>query len=700
MMGKGKIALLLLALVFSSGAAFAETDCTGLGESCSGGGFGGCCVPGICIGGTCEAGYFCGNVGQACTNELPDGGPIYNGCCGQVGGYTECENGLCDWVSGEPECTVHMGWCNNIPGDVCCSIDDICRVVPQNDLVLCAVHPEYDLKLLVGDAYDIIGMSIPTGASEELLIHIVQDGSQSADVSLDAQIVGGATLVPSGQMQVQVQPSSYSQEISYQVTCPGTPGTHIITLEIDSPDGIKEPNLDEYNDFGAGENVYEQDNVATVVVTCADGDLAAQNAQAVPSSALAGENVQASVEVANIGTSPSPPNTQIEVRAAVQGMPAIAAQTLNTLPLAAGESREVGFQFTCPQVTAPTQYAVNFAVDNADSIGEVDEGNNAASATFSCTPVQQGGISFAFSAAAMLLAFALLALAYMASYVFDQPHLRAIILDEVVHLLATAVVLISLVSLATALDTVYIPGLLGAAGGEVGGTLGMQAENALWEISSDISAAFNSFKGLNENLGVAASRSVYCTYLGAGYSLVACSTLNMLRGTTVQAMIVLGSALSDISIEQLLLKLSQLYAFTILMPAGLFLHAFKFTRAGGAALIAIAAGFYIVHPLTVVLFENMLMEQVESVGGEQWANSAPLVDPGVTCDPAVQDVAQLDNERAQIADSGLMDHVVFLALVRSIFATIARLMITLAFIRAFAGLLGSEIDVSALARIS
>ena len=91
---------------------------------------------------------------------------------------------------------------------------------------------------------------------------------------------------------------------------------------------------------------------------------------------------------------------------------------------------------------------------------------------------------------------------------------------------------------------------------------------------------------------------------------------------------------------------------------------------------------------------------MESVGGEQWANSAPLVDPGVTCDPAVQDIAQLDNERAQIADSGLMDHVVFLALVRSIFATIARLMITLAFIRAFAGLLGSEIDVSALARIS
>ena len=75
-----------------------------------------------------------------------------------------------------------------------------------------------------------------------------------------------------------------------------------------------------------------------------------------------------------------------------------------------------------------------------------------------------------------------------------------------------------------------------------------------------------------------------------------------------------------------------------------------------------------------------------------------------TCDPMESDVDVSRNQMMDFAksltDFNLVESTEYVIMVRIIFASILNLIITLGFIRAFAHIIGSEIDVSALARIS
>lgn len=646
---KAFIALALLLalsqLAYSAGACALITEsCQSDGDCCSYGAFSLSCnryshrceLPGQ---------NFCGLEDYACTIPAPGGQP-YNG-------YGCCEGYVCEGLS--------------------------CAGVP-------------DLEVLIFNEDPTILQS-QASATLEVAVMNSGGGATGAGFALSASSNGGASVQPQTQ-NMQALAGGREDYAEFTVTCPNVNvrTEYVITATADPNNAVSE--YDENN------------NAMSITLVCApvaqpDMSVAAYSLQ--PQTAHEGESVVLHATVQNSGIA-TPAGVQIPIAASVQnpqGQPPIAAQSASMGQLAQGGRSDVEFSFACPQVSEPSVYVARLSVDEGNRVAESNEGNNAISAPFTCMPAEQNGAPNAgLAGIAILLALSILALAYMASYVFDQPHLRGIIYDETVHLLAAAVVLLAIVSLTVALNNTYAPALLRAAGGGAGGeTLGGQAMQMLNGIGNDLSSSFNGFREVNENLGKSASKSVYCTFFGAGYSLVACSTLNMLRGTTVQAMVALGGAISDISAEKLLLQLAQMYAFSLLLPIGLFLYAFKFTRAGGAALIAVAVGFYIVHPLTIVFFEAMLMPQVQSVGGQQWGGAAN-VDTQVSCDPFEQSLGQIEAERAQLASPQLMEHVIFLAIVRAVFATIVRLMITLAFIRAFASLLGSEIDVSALSRIS
>ena len=58
------------------------------------------------------------------------------------------------------------------------------------------------------------------------------------------------------------------------------------------------------------------------------------------------------------------------------------------------------------------------------------------------------------------------------------------------------------------------------------------------------------------------------------------------------------------------------------------------------------------------------------------------------------------NYASTLTDFSRSENLAYIVLVRIIFASILNLIITLGFIRAFAHIIGSEIDISALARIS
>lgn len=301
---------------------------------------------------------------------------------------------------------------------------------------------------------------------------------------------------------------------------------------------------------------------------------------------------------------------------------------------------------------------------------------------------------------ALAAAISALALAFMASYVFSLPHIRPIIQDEGLQVLATGAVLLSIVGVNAFIDGYMVSALGVATGGSTpyaGITNAMDAAAAtLSGMEGKATTMYSQFESTSNDLGREASKGIFCSFLGVGFSLVNCSPLNAFRGSITTAAFATSAALADVYAQQALLSLARNAAFAFLIPLGLFFRCFKTSRGAGGALIAIGFGFYTAYPIMIVATDKLLH-------GSNYSTPAGM--PSVeTCDPAETNVGtsknQVMNYASALTDFGRAENLAYIVLVRTIFASILNLIITLGFIRAFAHVLGSEIDVSALARIS
>lgn len=312
---------------------------------------------------------------------------------------------------------------------------------------------------------------------------------------------------------------------------------------------------------------------------------------------------------------------------------------------------------------------------------------------------------------AVVIAFAILGLAYMASYVFGMASLRAIVQDEVLQVIATGAIALALLGVNGAVD-VYMVDMLKATNATVTCTdptnastcdksMMGEANSVLAGLQSQAGGLLLNIGDVSTEIGKEASRGVFCNFLGVGYTLVNCSQLNAFRGGMTTAAFATSTALADTYAQQFLLSLARAFAFTFLLPIGLFLRCFKISRQAGGALIAIGFGFYTAYPAVIVATDRLLhgsspptpytIRNFESVAG------------GV-CDPmqvSVQNSYGKYNRYAiYISEFQLTENLAYFSLVRVLFTSILSLIITLGFIRALAHIIGSEIDVSALARIS
>ncbi|VVB99920.1 Uncharacterised protein [uncultured archaeon] len=300
---------------------------------------------------------------------------------------------------------------------------------------------------------------------------------------------------------------------------------------------------------------------------------------------------------------------------------------------------------------------------------------------------------------AFVIVIALIALAYMASYVFSMPHWRPIIQDELLQVMVTAAVAVLLLSLQAGIDS-ELSAVLAGTGNTAPLTMMQAAQNTLSETGSGLGARANAVLGnlaaASTDLGRESSKSIFCNFMGVGFTLANCSPLNAYRGGLTVSAFTTTVAITDLYAQQFLLSLAANYAFNLLIPLGLFLRCFKVSRQAGGSLIAIGFGFYTVFPTVVVATESMLH-------GSRPAAPQAIPSPG-TCDATETDVAvSLAQFRAygnSLTNFDLTESTAYFVLVRVIFMSILNLIITLGFIRTFAHVIGSEIDVSALARIS
>ncbi len=124
--------------------------------------------------------------------------------------------------------------------------------------------------------------------------------------------------------------------------------------------------------------------------------------------------------------------------------------------------------------------------------------------------------------------------------------------------------------------------------------------------------------------------------------------------------------------QKLFLQFIKEIAFSIILPIGLILKVFPFTRDAGAFLIAAALAFYVVFPLTYV-FNQMLMYEV-------------MQDPMVVgwCDPGIANTSGLGYSMCQSLST------IGQILPQAVFLPALNMIITVSFMQAFSKLLSRD----------
>ncbi len=307
---------------------------------------------------------------------------------------------------------------------------------------------------------------------------------------------------------------------------------------------------------------------------------------------------------------------------------------------------------------------------------------------------------------ALLCAVAIMAAAYMATYLFGLAHIRPVINDELLQVVATGIVAFMLLGIQLGLDNYLAAALTN------GGTMGMMqaAQLKVEGLSSESAAIMNRLMEVSIRLGQEASRNRYCSFMGVGFSLSNCSQYNLFRNELTTSAMAVVIAMSDVSAQYFLLSLATRYAMTLLVPLGLFLRCFKASRGAGGALIAFGFGFYAVYPTMIVAIDSVLHGQPppSPPGG----NFLPYPQPCDSTSWTIKMNAPLDMYYMSLARGEFADYAenitsfqrignaTYFVLIRVMFSSILSLMITLVFVKQFAQILGSDIDVSSLARIS
>ena len=120
-----------------------------------------------------------------------------------------------------------------------------------------------------------------------------------------------------------------------------------------------------------------------------------------------------------------------------------------------------------------------------------------------------------------------------------------------------------------------------------------------------------------------------------------------------------------------------------MLPIGIALRAFPYTRGAGAAMIALVIGLYIVYPMMVVLESKIVYDSLDEMGEPD--PTGDIFDKIMDLSPA--------------AVTGTIDRMMYIVLIAAVFLPLFNLTVTFAFMKDLAHLLGGDIDVSSLAKL-
>ncbi|MBD3397486.1 hypothetical protein GF412_00140 [Candidatus Micrarchaeota archaeon] len=314
-----------------------------------------------------------------------------------------------------------------------------------------------------------------------------------------------------------------------------------------------------------------------------------------------------------------------------------------------------------------------------------------------------------FALIAAFSAFGILVVLYLFSYLVDSRQMRLVATGELYQVGAAMLLIVLFVALQANFDTII--------SGPLSGTFSTEdfeptsLIGAAKSVSNGISEyQWEELKKLNNKvavpLGSMASLSATCSFLGTTFTAPGCIGIQVPSSSITFAMNAMVSSLLVQNSQIMLLNLAQNFFFPVLFPLGIFLRCFQFSRGAGGFLMAIAVAFYFVYPAAILVTKGMV-DMVEMPDPSYPSISAPTEEMDWAsfevegdCNPFDLNPYYTTRQVNNVLDPDMIDPILYYFFVGGLFTTMINIIVALSTVRGLSSLLGAEVDVSALARIS
>ncbi|MCI0503743.1 hypothetical protein L0Y65_03460 [Candidatus Micrarchaeota archaeon] len=310
------------------------------------------------------------------------------------------------------------------------------------------------------------------------------------------------------------------------------------------------------------------------------------------------------------------------------------------------------------------------------------------------------------AAVAIMTSAGILGIIYMIGMGFGINELQMTAKEEFFQLIAMMVMIALLVGGDSILNAISAnPAFSGS-----GSTTLQGAANASIDITlANVTALMDSIAETDHDAAIEGSKASSCSILGMGYSVSGCGSYTMLSAPLSMAGGITGFAVGELYTMKRLIELSTAFAFPFLLPLGIVLRTFKFTRGAGGLLIALAISLHILLPMGVIFNDMLGATFLDPPGAADDALSAPyqagLQNVTLECNPgATGEEWWSGDSNAANAVRGyhaLRDNLrvyLFTMLVQATLGPVLALLMMSTGLRTLTSLAGAEVDVSAISR--
>ncbi len=282
---------------------------------------------------------------------------------------------------------------------------------------------------------------------------------------------------------------------------------------------------------------------------------------------------------------------------------------------------------------------------------------------------------------AIIISVMILGLIFAVGHIIDSNEMKFLAKDEMVQVIATILMIGAITSFAAFFSS-----------------LSTDASTSVDSSLQHIISANNVLGDSATVIGKEGSKSIWCSFSAVGFGTSACTGYRMVSPPISMSFQLTGVALAELNALKFLIDTSSTWIMNLLLPMGVFLRTFKYTRGAGSLFIATAVAFYFVLPVAYLAIHDMIVNFMSNNPEYSGNFSFPIAE----CDEYAIDNTQ--NEENVItafssATSSAFPKILYRFLIDATLTVVVSLVVTVSAIRFLMGIAGAEIDVQAIGRL-